>query len=84
MAEGSGRSLHQRYFGHNQGYIIVLFTILRQNIFKVGGSDFQYKCGDFKVFGECGDFVKCQDSRHCKSFEFNLEQLEETTEEYTF
>ena len=67
-------------------YVKVFFfpLVLNQNIFKVGGSEFQYKCGEFKVLGECGDFVKCQDSKHCKSSDFNLEQIEETTEEYTF
>ena len=53
----------------------------------MGGSEYQYKCGDFKVFGNCGDYVMCQDSRHCNSFDFNsdiMKQAEETTEEYTF
>ena len=27
--------------------------------------EYEYKCGHYRVMGQCGDHVRCQDTRHC-------------------
>lgn len=32
---------------------------------QVAGMEYEYKCGHYRVMGQCGDHVRCQDTRHC-------------------
>ena len=27
--------------------------------------EYEYRCGHYRVMGQCGDHVRCQDTRHC-------------------